>query len=685
MNSLPFSGILLFIFSLIAFVLTTGTDRELIGFFGFLALMSLFIKFRFALSRKKQYITYIMLLVPVLLNYFLRPVTNLGAAQYSLLQIPAYYVMLLSLFIIYRVKTMRDLMAFYFASTFIFIVAGFSTGTSYFNYFMVVYLILTVFYLRALIQYTYSSLSLSRKHLLPLSVVIIITCSVFFGANTFVEWLEPKMNEMFIPAMNSALDYGGFLNETSLDVTGNMKLSPRIIMRVFTSSFVGRVRCKAYTDYLNGKWKTAPQKTPLKPVSDSKSSLSHISTDYREIFSPDYPLPAGHKDAELRIKLVSGANTIFYVPPSGFAIMSDIPQVSMDQYGIFYPESTEVNMGYSVAYIPDLDYLLSPEIKDLTSSLNVPDYLSGEIFKLSRKLTEGKGDIMSQCLSVESYFHREFEYSLEFKPSRKGDPVEEFLLNKKAAHCEYFATSMVLLLRSAGIPARYVTGYLVHEYNRHTAYYIVRDRDAHAWVEAFVDGHWVTFDPTPAGGLFNELLGNSEPDLLRQFFDLLLVKWDELKGFLSKGDISGLFKWVLKGITSYAHYLAPFMVIVLTVLILVYLKRFKKFTFSGRTAKSKISESEESSIVRRFGEIIMGFDKIFTEKNIKRKGNLTLYEYIDYLKENNFPPEELDISRDFIKEYCILRYGHDEISEGDFLSLEKKLESLKTIIDNNNE
>jgi hypothetical protein len=81
---------------------------------------------------------------------------------------------------------------------------------------------------------------------------------------------------------------------------------------------------------------------------------------------------------------------------------------------------------------------------------------------------------------------------------------------------------------------------------------------------------------------------------------------------------------------------------------------------------------------------MLRFDKIFSEKKIKRKDNLTLYEYIDCLKENKFAPEELDISTDFIKEYCILRYGHDEISEGDFLSLEKKLESLKKIIDDKN-
>lgn len=687
MKDLPFSGILVLICSLTAFVLTTGSDRLFIGFLAFLAILSVFIKFRLTLSRKKGYIIYIVLILPVILNYFLRPVTNLGSAQYSLLQIPAYYFMLFSLFIIYKVKNRTELLAFYFASVFILIASGFSTMTSYFNYCMAVHLLFASLYLRAIIQYTYRSLSLTLKinHLISIFFVIILTGAVFFAFNSFVVWLEPKTNDWFIPPGNSALDYGGFLNETSLNVTGNLKLSTRIIMRVFTSSYVGKVRCKAYTDYFNGKWKTVPEKTILKSVAEDKISLPHISSGYKEIFSPDYPLPVENKVSELRIKMASGANTVFFIPPSGFVLMTDVPKVSLDQYGIFYPETTELNMGYSVSYMPGLDYVICPEIKDLSSSLKLPDHLSLEIAALSKKFTEGKGNIMAQCLSVESYFHREFEYSLNFKPSGRGDPVEEFLLKKKAAHCEYFATAMIIVLRSAGIPARYVTGFLVHEYNKNTCYYIVRDRDAHAWVEAFIDGHWVTFDPTPAGGLFDELLGNSEPDLLRQFFDLLLVKWDELKGFLYKGDISGMFKWALQGIIFSVKWLIskPFMVIVLIILIIIFRKKFKFFNLFIRSKKDKIIEIEEDATVRRLGDIMSRFDKIFAGKNIKRKDNLTLYEYIDYLKENNLNQGELDTSIQFIKDYCFLRYGPGEIIEGDFLSLEKKVKQLEQLEEKN--
>lgn len=81
------------------------------------------------------------------------------------------------------------------------------------------------------------------------------------------------------------------------------------------------------------------------------------------------------------------------------------------------------------------------------------------------------------------------------------DPILHFLDGDLAGHCEYFATSMTLLLRARGIPARYIIGYRAAERNSWGGYLVVRDRDAHAWVEAYYDGEWHTFDPTPAAEL----------------------------------------------------------------------------------------------------------------------------------------------------------------------------------------
>src|SRR5687768_5027522 len=82
------------------------------------------------------------------------------------------------------------------------------------------------------------------------------------------------------------------------------------------------------------------------------------------------------------------------------------------------------------------------------------------------------------------------------------DPLADFLFNVQAGHCEYFSTAMVVMLRTHGIPARVVNGFLPGEYNEAADVYTVRQSDAHSWVEVYFpeSRSWVTFDPTPAAG-----------------------------------------------------------------------------------------------------------------------------------------------------------------------------------------
>ena len=101
------------------------------------------------------------------------------------------------------------------------------------------------------------------------------------------------------------------------------------------------------------------------------------------------------------------------------------------------------------------------------------------------------------------WFQRKFRYSLEAPPEppylRRSARfvVTRFLTETHAGHCEHFATSATLLLRAAGIPARYAVGYAVQDSARSGDSYIVRQRHAHAWTLAFINGRWTDFDMTP--------------------------------------------------------------------------------------------------------------------------------------------------------------------------------------------
>jgi len=142
-----------------------------------------------------------------------------------------------------------------------------------------------------------------------------------------------------------------------------------------------------------------------------------------------------------------------------------------------------------------------------------------------------------------------FRYSME-RPSVSLDldPVEQFLFESREGHCEYFASACVLMLQSTGIPARLVMGYSGCELDPSTGLYEVRSRHAHAWVEAWLSGTWITLDPTPGpqrqaersavadrsvlssfqaalSDLWTGNVSNMSADRQKQFFSPLLSSW----------------------------------------------------------------------------------------------------------------------------------------------------------------
>jgi protein-glutamine gamma-glutamyltransferase len=109
---------------------------------------------------------------------------------------------------------------------------------------------------------------------------------------------------------------------------------------------------------------------------------------------------------------------------------------------------------------------------------------------------ESAGAIVESALR---HFNREpFHYTLS-PPRLAQDPVDEFLFDTRAGFCEHYAGSFVFLMRAAGVPARVVTGYQGGEWNRTGGYLLVRQSDAHAWAEVWVENRgWVRVDPTAA-------------------------------------------------------------------------------------------------------------------------------------------------------------------------------------------
>src|SRR5258708_6486535 len=136
--------------------------------------------------------------------------------------------------------------------------------------------------------------------------------------------------------------------------------------------------------------------------------------------------------------------------------------------------------------------------------------LDSRIPELAQRITASADSNYARAKAVEQYLQANFGYTLELPGLREADPLAYFLFERKKGHCEYFASSMAMMLRTLGVPARVVNGFRGGEYNDLTGSYIVREKDAHSWVEAYFPEYgWVTFDPTPSGPTAGEAGGLS--------------------------------------------------------------------------------------------------------------------------------------------------------------------------------
>jgi len=164
---------------------------------------------------------------------------------------------------------------------------------------------------------------------------------------------------------------------------------------------------------------------------------------------------------------------------------------------------------------------------DRTRYLQLPDRDFSGVKALVTSLSAGK---KSEALA-QTFLHylRDggFAYSLKILPVTPN-PVEDFLLKYKYGNCEYFASSMAVMLRLSRIPARIVGGYMGGYYIDFGNYYLVTQNNAHVWVEAYIEGKgWIRLDPTPGGAVTSA--GPEQRDALlkiRLFIDSINYYWN---------------------------------------------------------------------------------------------------------------------------------------------------------------
>ena len=151
--------------------------------------------------------------------------------------------------------------------------------------------------------------------------------------------------------------------------------------------------------------------------------------------------------------------------------------------------------------------------------------LDPRISQLAHEITRNAPTPYDKAKAIEDYLKTRFRYTLNISINGE-DPLAEFLFDVREGHCEYFATAMVIMLRTLEIPARIVNGFQMGEYNDLNGLYTVRDSDAHSWVEAYFPRNqaWIEFDPTPSSGINDYSQGGLLAGF-RKYMDAMEVFW----------------------------------------------------------------------------------------------------------------------------------------------------------------
>ncbi len=310
----------------------------------------------------------------------------------------------------------------------------------------------------------------------------------------------------------------GFSDAVSLDSIDQIRTSRAVVLRVQfehgsarpESDQEMRFKAASYDRYQGGRWRRAPP-SGLLPRRQGGRFL----------------LAAGKLKRWLHLWLQPLHSRSLPLPVEALEVEPEVAGIDVDQGGAvslpFQPggiREYRVGIGDRPALLgatpsgagdPALDLAgVTPRIADLATKV------------------AGRGTAAARAARLERHLAEGYAYTLDLA-GRSGDddPIESFLFRYKSGQCEYFASAMVLMLRAQGIPARLVTGFLGGEYNPFEGYLILRDSNAHAWVEAYLGERegWRVFDPTPPAGR-PEASATGFWLLAHQAWDFVQFRWD---------------------------------------------------------------------------------------------------------------------------------------------------------------
>jgi transglutaminase-like putative cysteine protease len=348
---------------------------------------------------------------------------------------------------------------------------------------------------------------------LPFFFSIIAVSIASLAVTLVLFFVIPRMGAGFLERKTvNTVKVAGFSEEVDMGAIGSVKTDPTVVMRV---ELPGLKAPPPYPLYFRGaslehfdgrKWKRKTGREHSLIEGDAG-----IFTFGRRSGRP----------LEQRILLEPLDTEVVFAASNAVVVEGAFKRLWTDDAGSIYFASPQY------ARIEYRAWSDTSPVNPMTTPRPGPAYLdtgaaSARVVSLAAGITSGAEDARQKALAIEGYLKSNHTYTLEPSSGMGDDPLDDFLFHSREGYCEHYATAMVMMLRAAGVPARMVTGFAQGEWNGMGAYFMVRQRDAHSWVEAYIeDEGWARFDPTPAAGAG----APTKASALTLYLDLLRWRW----------------------------------------------------------------------------------------------------------------------------------------------------------------
>ena len=492
---------------------------------------------------------------------------------------------------------------------------------------------------------------------------VVAVMALAFGAAIVVAlpWTQSRVEETMMTIYNPSPGGSAAQHRARLGELQQLKLSRKVVMRVW-SERPQRLRSRVLVHFDGTGWsRDVARLRDLAPAEGDVALDKAAQAFVAELPGADFvPLPESlHRQRLIQTRVVRADGVGLATPGGSYLVRAPIDKVQIDPAAVVsLPPHARVRV-YGVLH--DVNHQraqeAAPDAAMLEASLALPDALDPRIRDLATLLAEGASGDETVVEKVVAHLRENYSYSLNLGdagPMDRRDPIADFLFQKREGWCEYFAGSAAVLLRTQGIPTRYVRGFNVIGSQKKGDHYVVREWDRHAWIEAFIEGKgWLEYDPTPA------------------------AEYEALHAALDDGFVSEVSEWLRAFFASlYAslrhfdgsRWVKPGMWLLVLAIVGWAVARRVKFRLPGRVVSSR--ESEERPELE---QLLRELDATVEKLGWPRPKSRAPLEHWTSLPLENMPVSVREAGARVIEGYYRARFGGASLESSEISGLRQSL------------